>query len=233
METINEQIANIKILKSYDDDNHTKVSHNLYRLGDIYLYSERFGEELLQSGYFKNTFGYLYAQGVQKKIQKFKNVNLAADIILKLSKKNTIIPKLDKNTLVIHMRLGDVINLFLTKYADQVVGKVPNLKKILYEIQEIQKQSKSITKILIITAFHFGKHPFKHGETEDSTAFLKYFISRIPSRFRVEIKSSTDPDIDLMYLSFAQHLILSCDSGFGILAKDINMCLKTRRHSKT
>ena len=91
-------------------------------------------------------------------------------------------------------------------------------------------------KITIVTAFHHcigGIDKNKKvncwlSESDDkSIKVLEEFMSKIPDRFEVSIKSSENIDDDFIYLCRAHELILSTEeSGFGKIARIINNIVK-------
>ena len=176
-------------------------------------------------------------------MERFEIYNLAAQSHVKTKLITRIITELtsnksyklpDENTLVVHLRLGDVFSYPISdedKFNNILKDRIPNLDYLIAEINKSQRKN-----LVIVTAFHYGiahtnlknnkTTKFQDNTSHISKKFFNMFIQNIPKRFNVSIQSSENIDEDFIYLCYANELILSSGSLFGIYAKNVNYSIK-------
>ena len=128
----------------------------------------------------------------------------------------------DNTHLHVHLRLGDLIHKF----------KIEK-RALLIKIQQYISKHSDISKIVIVTAFHYGqpvkktinniynpgKYSYDNKKHAQNLNLLHEFISVL--NYPVIIQSSQDVDRDFCMLSTARHLIISY-FGFSKLVKIMN-----------
>ena len=230
------------IVQLQDSDPYV-IGEILYRKINIYK------TDILLVSKYEHTFLHKYISYI-KNLYKSKpqlinyklnnnNIKIAANILYTMSKKNNwILPPQD--TLVIHVRLGDVFNYSNTPIAFDSLQ--PNKDHLLSGIKKSDKKN-----IVIVTALHFGnacsKNEQDNNETNydnvlkkynvdrsdtNSNDFLEDFIESIPKDKAVSIKSSDNVDIDFAYLCFASELLVTGKSAFALSAKMINIYVRNK-----
>ena len=215
-------------------------NHN-YRLGDLiysennfiinhFIKTETYKKFPPESIAFKYIHEFITNPPQNNKIDKTK---LITRIITELtSNKSYKLP--DENTLVVHLRLGDVFSYPISdedKFNNILKDRIPNLDYLIAEINKSQRKN-----LVIVTAFHYGiahtnlknnkTTKFQDNTSHISKKFFNMFIQNIPKRFNVSIQSSENIDEDFIYLCYANELILSSGSLFGIYAKNVNYSIK-------
>ena len=204
-------------------------SNRHYRLGDIiFAKGNRFEYDrsvILNQPEFKNTFLHKYL--THKDPTQEIDLNLLKKIIY--NHRSNI--KTDNNTLYINLRLGDsimkgVINSHDT-YAEKH-GLFAHYDKNLYiQISNHINQNKSISKIQIISALHFGDNDLKNiwkfdkNLIADNRAIFNKILKNIQTKFNLPvilIKNDKDQichiDEDFLVLCCAKNVILD-GGGFG------------------
>lgn len=213
--------------------------NNLYRIGDIidndnseiynYIKNNKDLENSFISKFITKTYNICS--------NKFQRINIAADIVKTMINNNNIAPY---DSLIIHLRLGDILNvvpnIFEANIYDTIIKpRIPNLELLLSQIDKSKKEN-----IIIVTAFHHNLYGCKRDNNnykkyisqsnENSIAFLNEFLKKIPKKFNVTVKSSSNPDDDFIFLCTADELILSSKSHFGITAKCIQKIIKNNKY---
>jgi hypothetical protein len=177
---------------------------------------------------FKNTLLWHFAQTLYRhnikgsifEMPKYSRIDIVINIIKNIlnDKKYSDLP--DRDTLVIHLRLGDVCG-------DNYKHAFNKWNDIAYIGKHINDSKK--TKIVIVAGCHLGIWRSRELDSisiERSKNFLDSFIRMIPEKFEVSVKSSRDIDEDFIYMCCAHELLLSGCSGYGKLALHINGKLK-------
>jgi hypothetical protein len=219
------------------------LNNNLYRIGDIIKSNiPEIEHEIMNNPKYIGSFIYNFIRQVKikKAFHKHERLNIATDIIKFMLRINNVHYTTD-DTIVIHLRLGDIMNIkehFFEKeeYQTNICNRLPELHKLLVDIKKHDKPN-----IVIVTAFHhnlYGKirndstKIFPITQNNDtSIEFLTQFLSQIPKKYNVTIRSSTNIDEDFLYLCSAKNLLLSSNgSGFGNCAQYINQLIKTGKY---
>ena len=209
-----------KIFSSLDNKiskyNTQFITHPLILIDKIELlkYNShyRFGDVIFQSGfYWKTSISYILKNDefkstiLREYVEKYKHkcdFQLLLKIIdNKIKEKKYILPQ--KNELVIHLRLGDVIvhDWFLKKNYREII--LDNIKKY------------NISKVTFCTAFHYGNYTErnlwiyndeKHQQNKIKLTEKLNSLLDIPNIY-IDLKSSKNPDFDLMYMVKSYHFI--------------------------
>ena len=142
--------------------------------------------------------------------------NLIFNIVKKkIREKKYILPV--NNELVIHLRLGDVVN------HDNFLKK--NYKKII----ESYVEKYNISKVTFCTAYHYGNYTEKNMWIYDDDKHQKNILKlteklnnvmEIPNIY-VNFISSNNPDNDFIYMVNAKYFVEDF-GGFSKLISDVN-----------
>jgi len=221
--------------KEYIPDRHK----SLYRLGD-FVKKKVYREELYPS-YIED-----YPNSIAVEYYKKTKKNNDLDVLLEIIKsRRKQIP--DSNALIIHMRIGDVIdsrpetvNEFLTKYVDYHLddGTKHNYVKPLIYYKEIfekkENDLKEIKEIILIGGFHYEEDHSKSLFYAKSLSeqiqryFKKIFRKNIKMTLEIKENESSEghdksADEDFIYMASAKHFIASGGGFSDLLA---NLILK-------
>ena len=143
---------------------------------------------------------------------KIRDLNILIDILNEINDE-----KPSTNTLVIHLRLGDVVGMWnkgilsgTTTSINHYVKGPEYYKQILQKI----KQNNNIQNIKIITGTHFNQ------DIDASINYLDHIVSIFDSDYDVEVKITNNPDKDFYYMCHSKFFCPS-GGGFSNLIKDI------------
>lgn len=220
----NHIINQIKLLKSNQNYRFYDV---IFRSGQIWDYSIK---NILNDQIYKNTILYYYLKNTKDNNLNIKipidenyiksNINLIVDNMI-TKNKNMQIP--DKNELVIHIRLGDIIEIKNFIYKDYN-------KFIKYYINKY-----NIKKVTICSAYHFGDNPIhKTWQYNEKTInknkdYIRNVIDNIRKEFdflELNIHSNENIDLDFIYMIKAHYLITSNGAFSSKLLKLCNLNCK-------
>ena len=141
---------------------------------------------------------------------------------------SNVYPKPPQDTLVVHLRLGDVFNISGTEF--QQDSLLPSKSYLLKMINNTTKKN-----VIIVTAFHHGQYlrvAERHNidtSNNKSIEFLDELLKNVDNKLNVSVQSSANIDDDFIFLCLAEELVISGWSTFGITAKKINSVLKTNQ----
>jgi hypothetical protein len=188
---------------------------NNYRLGDVILMprSSRFYDPDNHENVLYHTTDYpgsIAAEYIResKKHKDFKLLN-------KIINKRNNLEKVEDHTLILHIRVGDVIckKVWIDNAKDHY-SKIDNTFWWNNVIKYIKNNG--ITKVVIIAGTHFKDCIEESG---------KYILDRgnylINNGLKVEYRLGKSPDDDLIFSSNAKHFITT-GGGYGELIKMIN-----------
>ena len=207
----------------------TLVENDIYRLGDAILYNS-YDQGILKNNRYFNSFLHKYLihmtansrqaglmHGLMPASIHINRRIYFAIIALKelLSEKKWDIP--DKNKLVVHLRLGDVISFNDNKYI--------NYNELVRNISRSSKRS-----VVIVTAMHF---PSGTCDVEDKRSRSMSLLNKLQDDITklsksVSVRSSEDVDSDFVFLCLSSELLLSGISSFGEVARMINERIYSR-----
>ena len=198
-----------------------------YRLGDAYLGAYRpIWTRAYHRKWYHNTLIGQYFQ----KTNKFKQFDILLQVIME--NKPNLVADIPKNAIVIHLRLGDVIERCKYSVDEHLSKELPYSEHPakwiwVHSKGYYDKKLRSFPSLLEKIRLVFGKH--RAGPTfGDSLSKTKEYVQKLQKHFEqqgynVEIHDSNgDPDQDFLYLCFAPHLIAGGGSGYANLAKKIN-----------
>lgn len=192
------------------DLNHISIlkENKVYRIADLFHKSgirwKRDLASILGDSQYKNSILFDYFKS-QKKHRDISTMQKTIDRHINLYN----YPTPEKNELVIHLRLGDLLNH--KKDLNDYYEKFKNLNKKI--------DFKKFSKVSIVTALHFGHfddHPkgplyiFSENAKENSFTFFRYVESQInESGHSVNLISSDNIDQDFCYMVKSQWLVKS------------------------
>ena len=185
-----------------------------YRLGDVILMSphdQRFYNSNYKDNILYHTTKYpdsIAAEYIRNN-KKHQNFELLKEILKNRKNDNEI---LDNNTLVLHIRVGDVLcKKVWTDNAEQYYSKKGDLRWWNQVINYINKNN--INSVIIIAGTHF-KECLKESADyiNDRTTFLQ------SNGLNVSHHLGKSPDDDLIFCQNAKHFITT-GGGYGNLIK--------------
>lgn len=192
-----------------------------YRLGDMIKYKNHRYNKDLGFNYHKNKFPNSIATEYMLTTNNMSDYPVLLKII---SKRNY--PRQYNNYLVIHLRLGDVIENstnsvddFLLKpvYLTHLNGNSINYVKPLEYYQQIINKSKTlgVSKAILITGFHQGTN---HTKSLQYVSHVKNFFQS--KGFQCQTRINLDPDEDFLIMCNAKYFVPS-GGGFSDVITNI------------
>jgi hypothetical protein len=152
-----------------------------------------------------------------------KNERLNYDIIDRILREmNNVKP--DKNTLVIHLRLGDTVTIWNQGIVENwMINKNHYVKGPEYykNLIPILKQNKDIHTINIVTGAHLDE------DLNESCKYLDHIIDIFKNDYTVNVKITNNPDKDFYYMCHSEYF---CPSGGGYSNLVKSMVQKYNKH---
>lgn len=192
-----------------------------YRIGDIlshsgYRWKADAQHILANPAVYENTLLYKYLVHVHKPGKPF---SYFVDIIKEYVKENNVsLPYADE--LVIHMRLGDVMESVggcVQKYRRATIKHVSTF----VTDHKLDSPDRPYNKTSIVTALHYGNntdlglYTYSDGSRDNSIAVLEDLAKSIEAvDLPVTLVSNENIDLDFCYCIFAKHLTNVIKSGF-------------------
>lgn len=193
-----------------------------YRFGDVvkmrgYYWSDS-QKEILNDNKYKQSIlhEYLKIVDINKKTEKERIKNLANISLKKIQNVSVILPK--NNELVIHLRLGDVVE----------VGNI--VCKNYNALIERYITNHNISHVTFCTCFHYGNYVERglwiYSEDKHKKNIVKVkkmlvnVISNFENRVKIDVKSSNQIDDDFLYMIAAKHFERDF-GGFSELIMDV------------
>ena len=183
-----------------------RPSKYVYRLGDMTrLSSEQKKKE--GADYHLKHFPNSIVSEYLRRTQEIDNYDILSDIVMKRSKKISI-P--EKNTVVLHLRVGDVIemskhnvNTFLTKPTLGGIHKIHYTPSISQIMEALAKFS-DINTIIIVAGSHIN------CDTTKSCLYLAGVRKHLEKNgYKVSMRLGGDPDEDFIFMCLAHNFISS------------------------
>lgn len=223
-------VQSIKTLKENSDYRITDV---IYKKGFRWKHST---EMVLSNPKYDNT---ILREYLLKNSNKSVNLNTLYNCISNHStKNNSLVPAQDE--LVVHLRMGDVVSI--NNFSSRHSGYLNKLKRIIKNsLNKIV-----INKLTIVTCFAYqvwsedsihlkpANVPTYSYSDKDQDMNIQLmtgiFDSLSEFDFELGVQSSTDPDDDLIYCTFANHFIQDIRNigGFSKLLSDLNNINRTK-----
>jgi len=200
--------------------NKSKKKYNLYngeywdgyRLGDI-LYRWNGILHLIKNidKKWPNSIAHKYINNPKYNNQKEIDLNYLINIV-----DNYEYDEPPTDTLVIHLRIGDVISLTNNNKLPSPEMNIDHYVKDKNYYKEILKKIKkyNIKKILIIAGAHFN------DSIEESTKFIDEIINIFDNKYNTKLIITNNPDKDFVYMAKSRYF---CPSGgnYSNIIKDI------------
>lgn len=206
----------------------TKPKIAQYRLSDAVCGRYR---PLWTRAYHKKWYPNTLAGQYFKSTNRFNDMNVLERIVR--SNRHVLQTPPPTDAVVVHLRLGDAIELCRFTVDEHLAKELPFTGKLLdksiwvhsipYYTQHLQ-QYPHIRKIILV----YGKHGLTKTfpKTDDYLAKLTaHFESK---GYDVSFHSSKDADQDFLYMCFAPYLIAGGGSGYANLARKMNQTLRKR-----
>lgn len=212
-----------------------------YRLSDVILYGHDDSCAHFHSGW-KEKYAIIYSQSLATEYLRRSTCNNDLQLVQTLVKerKNTHPCDFDASTLVVHVRIGDVIDdqpysaqEFLSswrKWWSPITNKetwayyVAPYSYFESALRLLSKEKIVPTRVVIVGGIHIGTNHYKSLEYVE--LIKQFFRENLPAA-QVETRIATDPaknwnaaDRDLILLSQA-HLLIPAQGGFGALAAHV------------
>jgi hypothetical protein len=204
------KIGNVEPLKLY----HGKKG---YRLGDMVKGEWRWKRNG-ESYHYKN-FPNSIASEYMRKTKEYNNIPIILDII---NRRSTSLKIPDKNTIVIHLRVGDVIedskHSVEEMLLEQTYYNKHSWSNYVSPLPYLVKKVKScdLKNIIIVAAAHQDISTFKSNLYIKS--IQKYFQDL---GYNVQLRVGGDPDEDVIFMSNAKYFIPATGGGFTHLITEI------------
>ena len=189
--------------------------YKLYRIGDMVATIHRFlpiGEK-----YHLETFPDSIASEYMKKTKELKKYNILADIVRERSKKTIDLPS-DKD-LVVHLRVGDVVEQFSTKLSQILISYSYRLHHnytcpVRNIHDKISKSKEKFDKIILVAGSH------KDILTPKSCKYIDVIKQYFENNGHiVELRLGKHPDDDFIFMANSKYFIPSCSGNYTLLVK--------------
>lgn len=179
-----------------------------YRLGDVVEFEQFYNDtktKLIYKYYFRNTIASEYLKRI-KDSKKKPNYDILYQIVKEKSNDQEI-PK--DNELIIHLRIGDVIDW---EYSDNIDDLLEG-KKNYYYLRNYEYYDKifkkiitlDIEKIILVGGYHTKED---HSRSEEYVAKLKKYMEK--NNFKVETRiAKGSGDEDFIYMSNGKYFLKS------------------------
>ena len=216
-------ISQVQILKGNSD---YRCADILYHKGERWEHSKN---QVLNNPKYENT---IFNNFFKNNNGNDKNLNFLLKCIKEYCFDNNL-PIPDDDELVIHLRMGDVVEhkCFLSKNYINLIKKI--------------KKNNSISKITIVTSFAYQtwskesmhlkkKAPlwdYTHEKQEKNEEGLFKLLSNIQDKFNlpITIYSNKIIDVDLCYCVFSKHFIKDA-GGFSDLMEILNQQMRRSKN---
>ena len=190
-----------------------------YRLGDMVTSNFRWSDDA-QEYHYKN-FPNSIATEYMKKTNRKKDYNIILSIVKEKTKKTKDLP--DKNDIIIHLRLGDVVEhnsadvitiLSTYTYRDifSFTNYTPPLSYIKDKIKKIKQ--KDIGKLVFVAGSHIEMPTPKSCQYIE--IIKRYFESK---GYNVQLRLGRKADEDFIFMCNATYFVPSTNGGYTNLIK--------------
>lgn len=208
--------------------NHKMNQSQLYRLGDVVKFNKDYFHDIYPEIYRKK-FPKSIATEYFTKTYRQKDYRTLAKIV---SNRKHI--KVDSRTIVIHLRLGDVVNrsyltvdkLFKRGFCNFCFGKylhpISHYDRILRKTRNLDNMNdnEEKQKILIVTGFHNVKKNLSI-EHKKSLRLLEKFVKHFQDQnYIVETRVNNNPDEDFLLMCNA-NLFIKSGGGYSNLIAEV------------
>lgn len=205
--------------------------NEVYRISDMLkknIYHSIIKNEFLENNKYRNTILFDYFTILKKRNVIITKYDVLIQCITRYQQNNNK-KSYNEDTLVIHIRAGDA-------YGTMGLGNINVQNRIFLLVKKYIQTYKSIHKIVIITALHYGHctNPSKYytgnqfsytkDNEEKNIDVLFHFINTLKCLYgniEIYIDSNKNIDIDFTNLVTSRFLITS-DGGFSQLIKTLN-----------
>jgi hypothetical protein len=186
-----------------------------YRLGDAILYDEYYHNNINKKWYnfwFKNSIATEYWN-------RSKNHNDLETLYNIIQKRSKNITKAAEDTLIIHLRLGDVIDHLSKENVDDLLNKDLNNRYINnYKYFDKYINNEKIKKIILVAGYHV---PGKMKKSEEYIEKIKIFLEN--KGYQVDTRiNKYSADEDFLYMCKSKYFLKSK----GMYSKLINEMVK-------
>tara|TARA_B100000900_G_scaffold405073_1_gene414189 strand:+ start:1148 stop:1636 length:489 start_codon:yes stop_codon:yes gene_type:complete len=144
------------------------------------------------------------------------NYKVLKSIIENHEYKNKKIP--DKNTIVIHLRVGDVIDnteISVDNFLNESHYKNHYVRNLSYYKKIIKKFDKSVKNIVFVYGYHIDSD---HSKSEEYIEKLKQFFES--NNFNVSKRKNQNADDDFIYMCNSRYFVQS-GGGFSKIIANI------------
>lgn len=217
------------------------VAGEPYRLSDVILYGHDDPCGHLDSGW-KERYATTYPQSIATEYFQRSTCNNDLQLVHTLVKerKNTHQCNFDDSTLVVHVRIGDVIDSqpysaqeFLSRWRrwwnpdtnkETWAYYVAPYEYFESALRSLLQEKRVLTRVAIVGGIHVGNN---HSKSLEYVELIKKFFQENFPAAKVETRIAIDPatnwnaaDRDLILLSHAR-LLIQAQGGFGALAAHV------------
>lgn len=186
-----------------------------YRLGDAILYDEYYHNNINKRWYniwFRNSIATEY----WNRSKNHNDLETLYDIVQKRSKNIT---KASEDTLIVHLRLGDVLDHLSKENVDDLLNKDLNNRYINnYKYFDKYINNEKIKKIILVAGYHA---PGKMEKSEEYIKKLKIFLEN--KGYQVDSRiNKYSADEDFLYMCTSKYFLKS----EGLYSQLINEMVK-------
>jgi hypothetical protein len=195
---------------------------NKYRLGDVVFrdpkgkyYTDDFYDSVLyHEELYPGTIASEYIK-LNKKLKTISNFSLLNDIISKKQKNKN---EISKNTLILHIRVGDVMCNFKENERSTFHNKYTKKGDTLWWNSVLGYIDKNnINEIIILSGTHFN---MCIKESSDYLIDRKNFLQKNRKNLKITFRIGHSPDDDILLCKNTKHFITT-GGGYGELLKNI------------
>ena len=209
-------IASIVFIFDEKKIDEKKIDFFYYRLSDM-VKNKDFRD--LKDG---RTLHYkLYPSSIASQYMKMTDKDNDFDVLLYLVTNYALKTKPKKNELIIHLRVGDILESSKYSVDNHLKKQLPYHKKFVYVkplsyYKQIIDKYKNLKSITLVAG---GCKASKFVKSKEYISKIKKFFEK--HNYKVNIRLGNPPDDDFVYMCYATHFVPS-GGGFSRLIKKLN-----------
>jgi len=183
------------------DDFFTEII-NQYRLGDTVMYTHGF-EDYLNRFWYAIYFNKSIAREYMRKTYKHEQYDILYDIVKKRINNKTQAPQ---DAVIIHLRIGDVIEREFTHSVDDALTnkhQLRYLKPYSYYKENLEKVKEGVNKVILVGGFHcVGNHSRSYEYVNKIEKYIQDMGFKTEKRI-----GNFSADEDFVYMSSSKYFL--------------------------
>ena len=208
-----------------------------YRIGDMFLWTKKYKNDAKGWRFHVNNYpNSIATQYMKKALMRPRRGNILLDVvkdktnIYKSDNESALIFKQLNETIIIHLRTGDVIDKAPYNIYDILANNYQTytyyLRSISFYqdiIHQLQMKGKNdhdlrlINTVIIITGFHYGGQHNNDKSVKYIAMIAQYFRS---NGYNVSLRINENPDLDFSIMCNAKYFVQS-SGGYSRIAAEI------------